>query len=102
MAQSLYKIQLSKLDEENDKFNEVIKHLDQSLNKVLKRQEADYLKGYSIYVREKERELRGLVQRLNERNNSSSLKDEMIYGLKQQVSQLYKDASKQQDERKAL
>jgi len=53
-------------------------------------------------VWEKERELRGLVLRLNERNNSSSLKDEMIYGLKQQVSQLYKDASKQQDERKAL
>lgn len=77
----------------------MIKHLDQSLNKVLKRQEADYLKGYSIYVREKERELRGLVQRLNERNNSTSLKDEMIYGLKQQLAQLYQDASKQQEER---
>ena len=77
----------------------MIKHLDQSLNKVLKRQEADYLKGYSIYVREKERELRSLVQKLNERNNSTSLKDEMIYGLKQQLAQLYQDASKQQEER---
>jgi hypothetical protein len=56
--------------------------MDAKLNKVLKRQEADYLKGYSIYVREKERELRDLVQKLNDRNSNSSLKDEIIYGLK--------------------
>ena len=60
----------------------MIKDMDAKLNKVLKRQEADYLKGYSIYVREKERELRDLVQKLNDRNSNSSLKDEIIYGLK--------------------
>lgn len=71
------------MHEANEQLNEVIKDMDQKLNKVLKRQEADYLKGYSIYVREKERELRDLVHKLNERNSNSSLKDEIIYGLKQ-------------------
>jgi hypothetical protein len=56
--------------------------MDEKLNKVLKRQEQEYLSGYSIYVREKERELRELVIKLNERNNNNSLKDEIIFGLK--------------------
>lgn len=79
----MIKLQKSKIDEENEKLNDVIRDMDQKLNKVLKRQEADYLKGYSIYVREKERELRDLVMKLNERNSNSSLKDEIIHGLKQ-------------------
>lgn len=47
------------------------------------------MKGYSIYVRDKERELRFLIEKLNARNDDSSLKDEIIHGLKQQISKLY-------------
>ena len=45
--------------------------------------EGDYLKGYSIYVRDKERELRTLITKLNERHNNNAIKDEIIYELKQ-------------------
>lgn len=48
--------------------DDLVKDMDKKLNRVLKRQEQDYLKGYSIYVREKERELRELVIKINERN----------------------------------
>lgn len=60
----------------------MVKDLDVKLNKVLKRQEQEYLKGYSIYVREKEKELRDLVTKLNERNSNNSVKDEIMYALK--------------------
>jgi len=56
--------------------------MDEKLNTVIKRHEKEYLKGYSIFIREKETELRGLIQKLNDRNNDSTLKDEIIFGLK--------------------
>ncbi len=46
----------------------LVKDMDVKLNDVLKRQEQDYIKGYSIYVREKERELRDLIVKVNEKN----------------------------------
>jgi hypothetical protein len=46
----------------------LVKDMDVKLNGVLKRQELDYLKGYSIYVREKERELRELVVKVSEKS----------------------------------
>ena len=49
------------------------------LNGVLKLQEHNYLKGYSIYVREKERELRDLIVKINEKNQTNQLKDEIIF-----------------------
>jgi len=49
----------------------LVKDMDIKLNSVLRRQEEDYLKGYSIYVREKERELRELVVKVNERNQTN-------------------------------
>jgi len=60
--------------------------MDTSLNKVIKRHEQDYLKGYSIFVREKEAELRELIKKLNDRNDDSTLKEEIIFGLKNQIS----------------
>jgi hypothetical protein len=45
--------------------------------------EQDYLKGYSMYVKEKETELKHLVNKLNERNNNTTLQDEIMFGLKQ-------------------
>ena len=49
----------------------MVKDLDVKLNGVLKRQEEDYIKGYSIYVREKERELRDLIIKVNEKNQTN-------------------------------
>lgn len=49
----------------------LVKDMDVKLNGVLKRQELDYLKGYSIYVREKERELRELVVKVSEKSQTN-------------------------------
>lgn len=69
--------------------------LDVKLNDVLKRQEQDYLKGYSIYVREKERELRELIVKINEKDQNYKLKDEIIYQLKNNIKMNYEHAQKQ-------
>lgn len=42
--------------------------IEERLKRTLKSQEIDYLKGYSVYVREKERELRNLIIKIGERN----------------------------------
>lgn len=54
-------LQLLKGDIDN-----VVGDLDVKLNRVLKKHEHDYLKGYSVYVKQKERELRELVTKLND------------------------------------
>ena len=41
--------------------DEVIKDLDVKLNRVLAKQEYEYLKGYNVYVRQKERELKNTI-----------------------------------------
>ena len=74
--------------------DDLVKDMDNKLNRVLKRQEQDYLKGYSIYVREKERELRELVVKINERNQQSNLKDEIIQSLKHNLKHNYDHAIK--------
>jgi hypothetical protein len=60
----------------------LIGDLDTKLDKVLKKQEHDYLKAYSIYVKEKEKDLRLLITKLNEKNSNNSLKDDLIFKLK--------------------
>lgn len=42
------------------------------------KQEYDYLKGYNIYVKRKEKELRDLIQKLSDRTaaGGNALKDE--------------------------
>jgi hypothetical protein len=60
----------------------MISDLDKKLDKVLKKQEHDYLKAYSIYVKEKEKDLRTLITKLNEKNSNNSLKDDLIFKLK--------------------
>ena len=49
----------------------VIHDMDKKLSNVIKRHESDYLKGYAIYVSEKEKELRELINKLNDRSNDS-------------------------------
>jgi uncharacterized protein (DUF3084 family) len=76
--------------------NGIVADLDDRMNSVLKRHEADYLKGYSIFVREKETELRELIQKLNNRNSDSTLKDEIIFGLKKQIANQFTQMSQMQ------
>ena len=67
--------QWKKVKETNGEIQEVITDLDQKLNRVLAKQEYEYLKGYNIYVKKKERELRQLIDRLNQKNSTSNTKD---------------------------
>lgn len=59
----------------------VIGDLDVKLDRVLRKQEHDYLNAYSIYVCQKEGDLRQLISKLTDQN-SQSVKDEIISNLK--------------------
>ena len=72
----------------NKQVNDVIDGLDGKLEEVLKKQEHDYLKGYSIYVKQKEKELRELIHKLNEKNSNNTLKDEIIFNMKQTIKKI--------------
>ncbi len=51
-----------------------VQDLDVKLDRVLKKQEHDYLRAYSIYVHYKEQELRTLVEKFEaQRNDTVSL-----------------------------
>ena len=82
--------------------DDVIDELDQKLDKQLKKQEHDYLKGYSIYVKTKEKELKTLIQKLNAKNSNNTLKDETIYKLNQKVDGLNKERVKMEQEKQKL
>jgi prefoldin subunit 5 len=68
----------------------------------LKKQEHDYLKGYSIYVKTKEKELKTLIQKLNAKNSNNTLKDETIYKLNLKVDSLNKERVKMENEKQEL
>lgn len=50
----------------------VVSNLDDKLNLVLAKQEYEYLKSYNIYVKRKEKELRELIDKLNEKNSNNT------------------------------
>ena len=56
------------LNKAKQELDGVIEQLDEKLDNQLKKQEHDYLKGYSIYVKTKEKELKTLIQKLNAKN----------------------------------
>ena len=58
-----------------DETKDTIAGLDVKLNRVLAKQEYEYLKGYNIYVKRKEKELRDLIEKLNDKNSNNDLKD---------------------------
>lgn len=76
-------VDLGVIDSENFKklqFNQgeldkVIEKLDFHLNTVLRKQEYEYLQAYNIYVKRKEKELRELINSLNEKNSNNNFKD---------------------------
>lgn len=63
----------------------VISDLDCKLNNVLKKQEYDYLKSYNIYVKRKEKDLRELFDKLQEKSNNTTIKDEKIINLERTI-----------------
>lgn len=67
--------QWKKVVDTNTEIQDVITDLDKKLNVVLAKQEYEYLKGYNIYVKKKERELRQLIDSLNQKNSTSNTKD---------------------------
>jgi len=52
----------------NEELDDAISGLNSQLEKKLKKQEHDYLKGYSMYVKQKEQDLRKIINELNEKN----------------------------------
>jgi len=81
---------------------DVISDLDVKLDRQLKKQEHDYLKGYSIYVKTKEKELKSLIQKLNAKNSNQTLKDDTIQTLKEKVNSLNKERVKMEQEKQDL
>lgn len=61
----------AEVDNEMKKINSTIEGLDDKLNLVLAKQEYEYLKSYNIFVKRKEKELRELIEKLNEKNLNS-------------------------------
>lgn len=75
----------------NHDVNEAINILDVSMEERLRKQADEYLKGYAIYVKEKEKDLRELIFKLHEKNSNSTLKDEIIFNLKQTIKKMNDD-----------
>lgn len=82
--------------------NKVIEDLDQKLHRVLAKQEYEYLKGYNIYVKQKEKDLRELIEKLNAKNSNNTLKDEKIQKLETTISAIRQDQIKQEREKEKL
>lgn len=73
--------------------------LDVLMAERLKQQAEDYLKGYSHYVKDKEKELRELIFKLHEKNSNSTLKDEIIFNLKQTIRKINEDQIKMEEQK---
>lgn len=73
------------MEKHKEEINHVVSKLDDKLNLVLAKQEYEYLKSYNIYVKRKEKELRLLIDKLNEKNSNNTLKDEKINNLEKTI-----------------
>lgn len=82
--------------------DDVIHGLDEKLNRVLAKQEYEYLKGYNLYVKRKEKELRELIMRLEEKNSNNNLKDEKIINLEKTIRSIRDDQIRQEKEKDEL
>jgi predicted RNase H-like nuclease (RuvC/YqgF family) len=76
----------------NEELDAVIGKLDHHLNSVLRKQEYEYLQAYNIYVKRKEKELRELIQALDEKNSNNNFKDLRIQQLEVTIEKMRKDA----------
>lgn len=69
-----------------------IQDLDYKLQRVVNKNEYDYLQGYQMFVAKKTKELRAIIDKLNEKNSNSSLKDEKIVELELIINKLRNEA----------
>ena len=69
---------------------------------VLKRQEADYLKSYSIYVKQKQKDLKDIIVKMSANNSDNDQKDKKIFTLQRQLEDLNKDRVKMESEKQEL
>lgn len=92
----------SDMQKHQGEVDKVIEDLDKKLNRVLAKQEYEYLKGYNIYVKQKEKDLRELIEKLNEKNSNNTLKDEKISKLESTISAIREDQIRQEKEKEKL
>lgn len=74
--------------------DETMKDLDVKLNRVLAKQEYEYLKGYNVYVKQKEKELKDTINLLSERFNNQGAKDKKINNLQRAIKSIREDQIK--------
>ena len=60
------------------------------------------MKGYSLYVKQKERELREIVAKLNEKNSNNTKKEEMIQNLKITIKKIHNEQIASEQEKNDL
>jgi chromosome segregation ATPase len=74
--------------------DETIKDLDVKLNRVLAKQEYEYLKGYNVYVKQKEKELKDTINQLSERYNNQGAKDKKLTTLQNAIKTIREEQIK--------
>ena len=74
--------------ETKQQLEHIMKDLQAKLEKVVKRQEEEYKKGYHIYVKRKERDLKRLIDKLNDKNSTSNTKDRKINALESEIDRI--------------
>jgi hypothetical protein len=75
-----------------EELKDTIEDLDLKLNRVITKQEYDYLQGYQLFVNKKTKDLRAIIDKLNEKNANSTLKDEKIVELELIIHKLRSEA----------
>ena len=82
---------LENMDRQHDtkqQLEHIMKDLQSKLENVVKRQEEEYKKGYHIYVKRKERDLKRLIDKLNDKNSTSNTKDRKINALESEIDRI--------------
>jgi hypothetical protein len=83
----------------NEELDEAIAGLDRQLDDKLKKQEHDYLKGYSMYVKQKEQDLRKIIAELNKNNEGNTAKEERICVLKNTIKKMNDEQIRSEQEK---
>ena len=76
--------------------------MDKSIQDVIANNEYDYLQAYNIFVKNKEEELKGMIEKLATRNNDQKLKDQKMYKLEHQLIKMRQIAIESDKERDTL
>lgn len=82
---------MKNLQVNQEQLNGVIEDLDKHLNNVLRKQEYEYLQAYNIYVKRKEKELRSLIDALDEKNSNNNNKELRIQQHEITIQKMRKD-----------